>query len=56
MRGKIKKWNKEEFGDIFKEKQRLEQRMNELQQMDIIEGLHEDRIKEEGIIINQSEE
>lgn len=56
LRGKIKKWNKEEIGNILKEKQSLEQRINELQQMDILEGLQEDRIKEEGIIINQLEE
>jgi len=31
LRGKIKKWNKEEFRDIFKEQQRLEQKMSELQ-------------------------
>lgn len=31
LRGKIKKWNKEEFGDIFKEQQRLEHKMSELQ-------------------------
>lgn len=55
-RGKIKKLNKEEFGDIFKEQQHLEPKMNELQQKDIVEGINEERIKEEGIIINQLEE
>ena len=56
MKDKIKKWNKEEFGNILEEKQRLEQRMEDLQQMDILEGIQEDRINEEGIIINQLEE
>eukprot|EP00253_Pinus_taeda_P005642 PITA_05642 len=40
----------------MKEKKCLEQRMEELQQMDILEGIQEDRTKEEGIIINQLEE
>ena len=56
MKDKIKKWNKEEFGNILEEKKCLEQRMEELHQRDILEGTQEDRIKEEGIIINQLEE
>ena len=56
LKDKIKRWNKEEFGNIMEEKKRLEQRMEELQQMDILEGIQEDRTKEEGIIINQLEE
>jgi len=39
VRDKIKKWNKEEFGNILEEKKHLEQRMEELQQMDILEGI-----------------
>eukprot|EP00253_Pinus_taeda_P001856 PITA_01856 len=56
MKNKIKKWNKEEFGNIIEEKKRLEQRMEELQQMDILEGIQEERIKEEGMTLNQLEE
>lgn len=56
MKDKLKKWNKEEFGNILEEKKRLEQRMEELQQKDILEGIQEERTKEEGIILNQLEE
>eukprot|EP00253_Pinus_taeda_P008881 PITA_08881 len=56
MKNKIKKWNKEEFGNIMEEKKRLEQRMEDLQQMDILEGIKEERTKEEGMILNQLEE
>lgn len=38
LKGKIKRWNKEEFGNIGKDKQRLEQKMEELQQDIITEG------------------
>jgi len=56
MKSKLKKWNKEEFGNILEEKKRLEQRMEELQQMDILEGIQEESTKEEGRILNQLEE
>ena len=55
MKDKLKKWNEEEFGNILEEKKRLEQRMEELQ-MDILEGIQEDRTKEERSILNQLEE
>jgi len=56
MKNKLKKWNKEEFGNIMEEKNRLEQRMEELQQLDILEGIQEGRTREEGTILNQLEE
>lgn len=56
LKGKIKKWNKEEFGNIMEEKQKLEQEMEEIQQRIIIEGRTEERCKEEGIIISKLEE
>ena len=40
----------------MEEKKRLEQRMEDLQQMDILEGIKEERTKEEGMILNQLEE
>eukprot|EP00253_Pinus_taeda_P035189 PITA_35189 len=56
MKNKIKKWNKEEFGNIMEGKKRLEQRMEDLQHMDIIEGIKEERSKEEGKRVLQHEE
>lgn len=53
---KIKKWNKEEFGNIMEEKQKLEKEMEDIQQRIILEGRDEERSKEEGRIINQLEE
>eukprot|EP00253_Pinus_taeda_P015290 PITA_15290 len=53
---KIKKWNKEEFGNIMEEKQKLEKEMEDIQQRIILEGRDEERSKEEGKIINQLEE
>eukprot|EP00253_Pinus_taeda_P016535 PITA_16535 len=56
MKNKIKKWNKEEFGNIMEDKKRLEQRMEELQQMDITEGIEEERSQEEGRVLTHLEE
>ena len=56
LKGKIKKWNKDEFGNIMEEKQKLEKEMEEIQQKIITEGRNEERSKEEGIIISQLEE
>eukprot|EP00253_Pinus_taeda_P005568 PITA_05568 len=56
IKGKIKKWNKEEFGNIMEEKQKLEKEMEEIQQKIILEGRDEERSNEEGRIISQLEE
>eukprot|EP00253_Pinus_taeda_P003926 PITA_03926 len=56
IKGKIKKWNKEEFGNIMEERQKLEKEMEEIQQKIILEGRDEERSNEEGRIINQLEE
>jgi len=56
LKGKIKKWNKEEFGNIMEEKQKLEREMETLQQRIITEGRSEESSKEEGIIIGKLEE
>ena len=37
LKGKIKKWNKEEFGNILEDKQKLEGEMADLQQKIILE-------------------
>ena len=55
LKGKIKKWNKEEFGNIPEEKHKLEKEMEEIQQRIITEGRTEERCKEEGVIISQLE-
>lgn len=56
MKNNLKKWNKEEFVNIMEEKIRLEQKMEELQQLDILDGIQEERSKEEGMILSQLEE
>lgn len=56
LKWKIKKWNKEEFGNIMEEKQKLEKVMEEIQQKIILEGRDEERSNEEGRIIGQLEE
>eukprot|EP00253_Pinus_taeda_P026041 PITA_26041 len=56
LKGKIKKWNKEEFGNILEEKQKLEGEMESLQHKIIIEGRTEESIREEGIILGKLEE
>eukprot|EP00253_Pinus_taeda_P028344 PITA_28344 len=55
IKGKIK-WNREEFGNIMEEKQKLEKEMENIQQEIILEGRDEEWSKEEGRIINQLEE
>lgn len=56
LKGKIKKWNKEEFGNIFEDKQKLEGEMESIQQKMILEGRTEDSINKEGIILGKLEE
>ncbi len=56
LKEKIKKWNKEEFGNIFKDEQLLDQKMRKLQQEIISEGRNEERAREEGMLISQIEE
>ena len=55
LKGKIKKWNKEEFGNIMEEKHKLEKEMEEIQHRIITEGRMKERCKE-GVIISQLEE
>eukprot|EP00253_Pinus_taeda_P017271 PITA_17271 len=56
LKGRIKKWNKEEFGNILEEKQKLEGEMESMQQKIITEGRTEESIREEGIILGKLEE
>ena len=56
LKEKIKKWNREEFGKIFKDQQILDQKMITLQQEIISEGRSDERTREEGILISQIEE
>eukprot|EP00253_Pinus_taeda_P035212 PITA_35212 len=56
MKNRIRKWNKEVFGNIFEDKQNLEKAMEEVQQKIILEGRDEERSNEEGRIISQLEE
>eukprot|EP00253_Pinus_taeda_P031484 PITA_31484 len=56
IKGKIRKWNREEFRHIMEEKQKLEKEMEDIQQQIILEGRDEERSKEAGRIIKQLEE
>ena len=47
LKTKIKKWNKEEFGNIFREKRRLEVRLHEIQTIGTNEGYSPALIEEE---------
>ena len=50
LKSKIKKWNKEEFGNIFREKRRLEICLHEIQTKGINEGYSRAVIEEERIV------
>eukprot|EP00253_Pinus_taeda_P014645 PITA_14645 len=56
MKGQIKRWNKEEFGNILEDKQKLEKEMVDIQQKIILEGRTEDSINKEGVILGRLEE
>eukprot|EP00253_Pinus_taeda_P013830 PITA_13830 len=56
LKGRIKKWNKEEFGNIMEDKQKLEKEMESLQQKMIMEGRTEESISKEGAILGKLEE
>ena len=56
LKGRIKKWNKEEFGNIMEDKQKLEKEMESLQQQMIMEGRTEESISKEGAILGKLEE
>eukprot|EP00253_Pinus_taeda_P002372 PITA_02372 len=55
LKGRIKKWNKEEFGNIMEDKQKLEREIESLQQKMIMEGRTEESISKEGVILGKLE-
>eukprot|EP00253_Pinus_taeda_P014726 PITA_14726 len=56
LKEKIKNWNKQEFGNILEDKQKLEKEMESIQQKMILEGRTEESISKEGSILGQLEE
>ena len=56
LKSKINKWNKEEFGNIFQEKRRLEIRLHEIQTIGLNEGYSLALLKEERLVETQLEE
>eukprot|EP00253_Pinus_taeda_P004365 PITA_04365 len=56
LKGQIKRWNKEEFGNILEDKQKLEKEMEDIQQKIILEGRTEESINKEGAILGRLEE
>eukprot|EP00253_Pinus_taeda_P034939 PITA_34939 len=56
LKEKIKNWNKQEFGNIMEDKQKLEKEMESIQQKMILEGRTEERISKEGSVLGQLEE
>ena len=55
LKSKIKKWNKEEFGNIFMEKNRLEIRLQEIQSIGLNEGYSLALLEEEQLVEKQLE-
>eukprot|EP00253_Pinus_taeda_P027077 PITA_27077 len=56
LKGQIKRWNKEEFGNILEDKQKLEKEMEDIQQKIILKGRTEESINKEGAILGRLEE
>ena len=56
LKPKIKKWNKEEFGNIFWEKRRLYICLHEIQTIGINEGYSPALLEEERLVESQLEE
>eukprot|EP00253_Pinus_taeda_P009631 PITA_09631 len=56
LKGQIKRWNKEEFGNILEDKQKLEKEMEDIQQKIILEGRIEESVNKEGAILGRLEE
>lgn len=56
LKGRIKKCNGEEFGNIQKEQETLLIKMKQIQQKIIDEGRNEELAEEEGLVLNKLEE
>ena len=53
IKERIKKWNKDSFGNIMEEKEKLEKRIEEIKTQAIREGYTEDGKAEEQALINE---
>lgn len=56
LKGRRKKWNREEFGNIQKEQETLQINMKQIQHKIIEEGRSEELVEEEGLVLNNLEE
>eukprot|EP00253_Pinus_taeda_P033811 PITA_33811 len=56
LKVQIKRWNKEEFGNVLEDKQKLEKKMEDIQQKIILEGRTEESVNKEGAILGRLEE
>ena len=56
LKSKIKKWNKEEFGNIFRKKNRLEICLQEIQSIGLNEGYSLSLLEEERLVEKQLDE
>ena len=56
IKSKIKKWNREEFGNIQQEQGKLQSRLERIQQQIISDGQSQELDEEEGRVITQLEE
>eukprot|EP00253_Pinus_taeda_P017343 PITA_17343 len=56
LKVQIKRWNKEVFGNILEDKQKLEREMEDIQQKIILEGRTEESVNLEGSILGRLEE
>lgn len=55
LKEKIKKWNKEEFGNVQQEQEMLQENMRKVQQQIINEGRTKILVEEEGQLLNKLE-
>ena len=56
LKGKIKKWNRDEFGNIQKDQEKLQTDMKRIRQKIIEDGRTEELAQEEGMVLNRLEE
>lgn len=56
IKQRIKKWNKEDFGNILKDQEELKNKIETVQLQIIIEGRSKLIVEEEGPLIKQLEE
>ena len=56
LKGKINKWNREEFGHIQKDQEKLQTKMKRIQQKIIEDRRIEELAEEGGVVLNRLEE